>query len=516
MGGCLTTQQQSETAQPIRMDEPAQSNAGPGNAPDSIDKAGAEAVPVPQAEASTTDAHSTVSSDAVHAASKPAVETSQDSFGDVASPKDQGARSDSANPNALLTESALRQLNQTSSLGKKGRPSSTGGTTANTRPTDLPDVPESDEFVEVTNLPAASHPPAEDGAAAQYAVPDDVPLSTPPPVPEGLPVVSLQDIAVMEQKKGGRSIRVKSRRGSTTASHASLSAIPENVPLHPRSERSDSMRVAHAGQPLNRLADVQELEVESKSNTAPNSRPSHADSPRSTSSVLTSGDDSVMPHQIVEHEYEMHMPILAGPRPYWRFPNATEAYRAAHPSPLRNSSASSSRQLSYQHSSAVAPQSMPSSDGGVHGERVLTDDSGLQLLGSVVTVDDGECVKLSKEDLQLVPAADEADLGTPECAEVKQGTVQQESITFYLPEAVEGLRCVKKYAVGELCWDQVVEMGDYDAGEHTYDFEESAVPRGTLTLGQYRMKTVFMDIHGQYLWAGLHNFNVVKTDKADV
>ena len=66
----------------------------------------------------------------------------------------------------------------------------------------------------------------------------------------------------MEQKKGGRGIRVKSRRGSTTASHASLSAIPENVPLHPRSERSDSMRVAHAGQPLNRLADVQELEVQ--------------------------------------------------------------------------------------------------------------------------------------------------------------------------------------------------------------------------------------------------------------
>ena len=122
-------------------------------------------------------------------------------------------------------------------------------------------MPESGEFVDVTDLPAANHPPTADGAAADYAVPDDMPLSTPPPVPEGLPVVSLQDIAVMEQKKGGRGIRVKSRRGSTTASHASLSAIPENVPLHPRSERSDSMRVAHAGQPLNRLADVQELEV---------------------------------------------------------------------------------------------------------------------------------------------------------------------------------------------------------------------------------------------------------------
>lgn len=124
----------------------------------------------------------------------------------------------------------------------------------------MPDVPESGEYADVADLPAAS-PRAEDRDEAQYDVPDDMPLGTPPPVPEGLPVVSLQDIAVMEQKKGGRGIRVKSRRGSTTASHASLSAIPENVPLHPRSELSDSMRVAHAGQPLNRLADVQELEV---------------------------------------------------------------------------------------------------------------------------------------------------------------------------------------------------------------------------------------------------------------
>lgn len=95
-----------------------------------------------------------------------------------------------------------------------------------------------------------------------------------------------------------------------------------------------------------------------------------------------------------------------------------------------------------------------------------------------------------KHGLQLVPAADEADLGAQECAEVKQGALQQESIRFSLPEAVDGLRCVKKYAVGELCWDQVVEMGDFGAGEHSYAFEESEVPRGTLTLGQYRMKTV--------------------------
>eukprot|EP00892_Ulva_mutabilis_P010747 jgi/Ulvmu1/8044/UM004_0281.1 len=513
MGGCLSTQQQHESVNP-----PQQMNAQTCARSDevqpttAVDEARADVAHVLQAETSTTDAHSAVSSEAPNAVTRPAPEVSMESLGEAGSPLDQGAGS--PNPNGVLTESALRQLNQTGSMGKKNHPSSTGGTTANTRPTDLPDVPETGEFADVADLPAASPPPAED-EHAQYDVPDDMPLSTPPPVPEGLPVVSLQDIAVMEQKKGGRGIRVKSRRGSTTASHASLSAIPENVPLHPRSERSDSMRVAHAGQPLNRLADVQELEVESKSNTAPNSRPSHADSPRSSSSVLTSGDDSVMPHQIVEHEYEMHMPILARPRPYWRFPNATEAYRAAHPSPLRSASSTNSRQLSYQHSSAVAPQSIASSDGGAHGDRVLTDDSGLQLMGSIVTVNGEEAMKLTEDDLRLAPA-DEADLGAQECAEVQQGTLQQESIRFFLPEAIEGLRCVKKYAVGELCWEQVVPMGDFDAGEHTFEFEESEIPRGTLTLGQYRMKTVFMDVHGQYLWAGLHNFQVVKPGhKAD-
>lgn len=44
---------------------------------------------------------------------------------------------------------------------------------------------------------------------------------------------------------------------------------------------------------------------------------------------------------------------------------------------------------------------MPSSDGGVHGERVLTDESGLTLLSSVVTVDGGESILLSKEELQV-------------------------------------------------------------------------------------------------------------------
>lgn len=127
MGGCLTTQQQSQTAPPkTEMNVPTQPMSDAALAEDVIDEARAEAAQVRQAEVSTADAHSTVSSEALHAAPKPAVETSLDSFGDVGSPKDQGVRSESANPNALLTESALRQLNQTSSIGKKGRPSSTG------------------------------------------------------------------------------------------------------------------------------------------------------------------------------------------------------------------------------------------------------------------------------------------------------------------------------------------------------------------------------------------------------
>lgn len=64
--------------------------------------------------------------------------------------------------------------------------------------------------------------------------------------------------------------------------------------------------------------------------------------------------------------------------------------------------------------------------------------------------------------------------------------------------------------VGELNWNQTVMMGDYDAGDHIYQFEESQVPRGSLTLGKYTMKTVFMDTHGSYLWAGLNHFEVTK------
>lgn len=102
-----------------------------------------------------------------------------------------------------------------------------------------------------------------------FAVPEEMPQGTPPPVPEGLPVVSLTDIALMEQKTGMRGRRVKSRRGSTTASHASLPQIPENVeitPLHARAERSDSMRdrVSVSQPGVSRLAEVQELEVRSR------------------------------------------------------------------------------------------------------------------------------------------------------------------------------------------------------------------------------------------------------------
>jgi hypothetical protein len=170
-----------------------------------------------------------------------------------------GTQQPRANP--ALTESALLELNQASST-RRGQPSSTGGTTANTRPTEAHDLPELSDVPE-----AASEVPMSPGGDASTGdeFRGDAPAATPPPVAEGLPVVSLQDIAVMEQKQGRRGRRMRSRRGSTTASHASLTAIPENVeitPLHARSERSDSMRVGPMGaHPVSRLADVQELDV---------------------------------------------------------------------------------------------------------------------------------------------------------------------------------------------------------------------------------------------------------------
>jgi hypothetical protein len=106
------------------------------------------------------------------------------------------------------------------------------------------------------------------------------------------------------------------------------------------------------------------------------------------------------------------------------------------------------------------------------------------------------------------------DLSSNEMLRFPQGLVQQESIHFTLPDAVEGLRCTKKYTVGELSWDQTVMMGSFEAGEHEYNFSESAVPTGNLTRGKYQMQTVFMDVHGQYLWAGLNQFEVVAADAA--
>lgn len=128
MGGCLTTQQQSDTTNPANgmsaQAHPSNADVQPGSA---FEQAHTEAAQAPQAEASTTDAHSTVSSEAPHAVTRPAPEVSMDSLGEVGSPLDQGVDSArSPNPNAVLTESALRQLNQTGSFGKKGRPSSTG------------------------------------------------------------------------------------------------------------------------------------------------------------------------------------------------------------------------------------------------------------------------------------------------------------------------------------------------------------------------------------------------------
>jgi hypothetical protein len=90
-----------------------------------------------------------------------------------------------------------------------------------------------------------------------------------------------------------------------------------------------------------------------------------------------------MPHAVeqhVEQQYEMLMPILARPRPYWRYPNATEAYRSMHRSP---STGKGTGPL------AVHPGSGTSflSHAGV--DPVVTDDSGLHLLQSTVQDEDG-------------------------------------------------------------------------------------------------------------------------------
>lgn len=116
--------------------------------------------------------------------------------------------------------------------------------------------------------------------------------------------------------------------------------------------------------------------------------------------------------------------------------------------------------------------------------------------------------------LSAAPVDATTDLAPNDVPRFQQGLVQQETLRFALPEAVEGLRCVKKYTVGELSWDQTVLIGDLPAGEHEFTFAEGTVPTGTLTRGRYCMKTVFMDAHGQYLWAGLNQFELVPAEGA--
>lgn len=107
------------------------------------------------------------------------------------------------------------------------------------------------------------------------------------------------------------------------------------------------------------------------------------------------------------------------------------------------------------------------------------------------------------------PVDDIAALADENTPELVQGTVQQETLHFQLPEPVVGLRCVKKYTVGELSWDQTVMMGDFPSGPHAFQMPSSTVPTGKLTVGRYWMKTVFMDARGTYLWAGVNTFKVV-------
>jgi hypothetical protein len=100
-----------------------------------------------------------------------------------------------------------------------------------------------------------------------------------------------------------------------------------------------------------------------------------------------------MPHQIVEHEYELHMPVLPNPRPYWRFPNATEAYK--------NTSGGGQRLALSQQSTALSSVQSSHSDGGAHTDRVLTDDSGLTLLGSSVCINGERTVNYDTDQLKV-------------------------------------------------------------------------------------------------------------------
>lgn len=213
------------------------------------------------------------------------------------------------------------------------------------------------------------------------------------------------------------------------------------------------------------------MQIESKSNTGGGSRPSAFDSPRSSSSVLTSGDDSVMPHHVeahVEQQYEMLMPLLPHPSPYWRYPNATEAYRASHhrsasgrhlaaPTPPASGSgaappaAASPLGLGLATDSPTPADGTPAGDGGgrlhlnqhsianafvgsshslargsatsssfrAHAdglvERVTTDDSGMQLRGSTVRGAGGATVAEHSADELAVRFFVTRALTTPTC-----------------------------------------------------------------------------------------------------
>jgi hypothetical protein len=143
---------------------------------------------------------------------------------------------------------------------------------------------------------------------------------------------------------------------------------------------------------------------------------------------------------------------------------------------------------------------------GVREHLCGVDGAGVQLVCKMCRTTRTRCLPLQLTD---EPIESESALPADGLPRHQQGVTQQETLRFQLPEAVTGLRCVKKYAVGELSWDQTILMGDFEAGEHEYKFEASTVPTGKLSLGRYIMKTVFMDGHGQYLWAGVNAFQVV-------
>jgi hypothetical protein len=163
----------------------------------------------------------------------------------------------------------------------------------------------------------------------------------------------------------------------------------------------------------------QPLQIESKSNTAMGSRPSNLDSSPSSSSVLTAGDDSLMPPH-VEVEYELHMPILPQPRAYWRCPNATE-YTKAHGAPghLASFAGSSARSpaMAAAASSALA-DALVSTGGSVTSERVLTEASGLRLVKSIVEYEDqAEACELLEGELEVSGFGVPAGVAVPRCAQ---------------------------------------------------------------------------------------------------